>query len=130
MLDHPVQNTEEYIERQTPAHQTALRELRALVHTWAPGAEEVISYQIPCFKLSGAFLVGMGVTKKFCSFYSMSRKLADQLRQEWPDVKMSGTTFHFDIDKPLPRRQIEVIIRERIAENAERAALKKKPGRT
>ncbi|MCC7507247.1 MAG: DUF1801 domain-containing protein [Saprospiraceae bacterium] len=126
MLGHSIQNTEEYIELQTPAHQMILRELRALIHTLAPRAEEVISYQIPCFKLDDAFLVGMGVTRKFCSFYSMSRKLADRLRQEWPDARMSGTTFHFEIGKSLPRERIELIIRERIAENAERALLKKK----
>ena len=126
MQTDPVQNIDEYIARQTPAHQAALRDMRALIHALVPGVEEKISYQIPCFKLHGDFLVGIGTTRKFCSFYPMSRRLADRLKEEWPDVKMSGTTFHFDLDKPLPRERIEYMIRERIAENLARAALKKK----
>ncbi|HNE30528.1 MAG: DUF1801 domain-containing protein [Saprospiraceae bacterium] len=127
MQSNPVQNVEEYIARQTPEHQAALRDIRALIHTLVPGVEEQISYQIPCFKLAGVFLVGIGTTRKYCSFYPMSSKLAGRLKEEWPDVKMSGTTFHFELDRPLPRERIEYIVRERIAENIARAALKKKP---
>lgn len=119
------QTIDEYIAMQPEAFQPALHEFRKIIRSVAPQAEEMISYQVPAFKLH-YMLVGFGVNKKFCSLYPMSTSINQKMAEELKGIKISGTTLHFVPAAPLPVALIEKIVRTRMQENEVKASLKKK----
>ncbi len=119
------QTIDEYIAMQPGAFQPMLQELRAIIKSIAPQAEELISYQVPSFKWH-YMLVGFGVNKKFCSLYPMSTSINQKMADELNGIKISGTTLHFVPGQPLPTELIKKIVLTRVQENETKAALKKK----
>ena len=61
-------NIDEYVARFPPEVQAILERIRATIRKAAPGAQEVISYQIPAFTLNGA-LVYFAAFKNHIGFY-------------------------------------------------------------
>ena len=59
---------DDYIARQSPDCRPMLKQIRSIIRSVVPGAEELTSYMIPCYKQQG-MLVGFGVHKNGCSFY-------------------------------------------------------------
>lgn len=109
-------DTLEYILLQPEKFRSMLEQLRDIILSEVPEAEEVISYGIPCFKYH-YMLVGIGVTKTACSFYTMNPELVKSMKKELADIKHSGSTLHFPSDNPLPENLIRKIIQIRIKEN-------------
>jgi len=119
------QSIDEYIAIQPEQFQPGLHELRAIIRSLVPQAEEMISYQVPCFKYH-YMLVGLGVNKKYLSLYPMSSGLTKKLGDELKGIKLSGTTLHFTPGEPLPKALIEKIVTLRMQENELKAMVKKK----
>src|SRR5437870_2058334 len=63
------QTIDEYLAPVPPHQRAALNRLRAQILKAAPGAEEVISYGMPGFRLNGRMLVWMGAAASHCAFY-------------------------------------------------------------
>jgi uncharacterized protein YdhG (YjbR/CyaY superfamily) len=114
----------EFIAGQPEEYRATLEALRAIILETAPGAEEVISYQVPCFKYH-YMLVGIGVNKKFCSLYVMNPALAKEYKDEFKKGRVSGSTIHFEPGERLPAALIKKIVKSRMKENEQRAMLKK-----
>lgn len=96
----------------------ALENLRTVILSVVPDAEEVISYQIPTFKRYGG-LVGFASMKNHLSFMVMSPGLMEKLKVEVKPYKGSTATLHFTQDKPLPVDLVKNIVEERMKENEE-----------
>src|SRR6202035_605446 len=109
-------NFEEYIDAQPKDRKAMLVQIREVVKSVIPEAEEVISYQIPCFIYFG-MLVGFGVQLKGCSFYTMNPTLLNSFSEALTGLHYSGSTIHFDPKKKLPVTLIKKIVRQRIKEN-------------
>ena len=120
----PPRDADEYIAQQPEAFKLTLEELRHIILTTVPQATESISYQLPCYKYH-YMLVGIGVNKKYCSFYTMSPGLVKSMQDDLKGVKVSGSTLHFVPGEPLPVELIKKIIAERMIQN-EVLALSKK----
>jgi uncharacterized protein YdhG (YjbR/CyaY superfamily) len=88
------------VERLEPVRRAALEKLRAQIIAAAPGAEEVISYGQPCFKLHG-HLVAYGAFKNHLSFFPMSSTLIQQTPEAAAFATSSGT---MQFQKPIRRR--------------------------
>ena len=71
-------------------------------------------------------LVGMGVTKNYCSLYPMSTGLNKKLKEELKGIRVSGTTLHFLPGEPLPVDLIKRIVTLRMQENEQKAMMLKK----
>lgn len=99
-----------------------LNALRSLVREEVPEAEELISYGIPCFK-HHTMLVGIGVTKRDCSFYTMNPDLVKRMRDDLRGIKHAGATLRFPPGEPLPEALLRRIIRIRVRENEEKAGI-------
>jgi uncharacterized protein YdhG (YjbR/CyaY superfamily) len=116
-----------WLARLAPEPRAALEKLRAQIHAAAPGAEEVISYGMPAFKLHG-HLVAFCAFKKHLSFFPMSSTLLQTFPEAAPFITSSGT-MQFQPDKPIPAALVKKIVKARIAQNleiaSERAATKK-----
>ncbi|HEY9002481.1 MAG TPA: DUF1801 domain-containing protein [Mucilaginibacter sp.] len=115
----------DYLLTQPAEFRPCLTELRNLIKSITPNAEEVFSYQVHCFKQI-YMLVGIGTTKEYCSLYTMSSKLVKQIKDELKGYKISGMTLHFKPDEPLPVDLITRIVLLRLKENEMIAMGKKK----
>jgi uncharacterized protein YdhG (YjbR/CyaY superfamily) len=117
-------DVDQYIFFQPEKFKPTLEEMRSIIHSVIPQAQESISYMVPCFKHL-YMLVGIGVNKKYCSFYTMSPSLVKKLGNELEGIKYSGSTLHFTPGEPLPVELLKKIITLRIQENELRAMRKK-----
>ena len=111
---------DDYILSQPEKVQTVLQQLRQMIKSAAPMAEEVISYKIPTYKQQGA-LVHFAAFPKHCSFIVVSKNILDRFKTELQPYKTTGTTIHFTPDNPLPEKVVSQIVQLRLAENAENA---------
>ncbi len=103
--------------------QQLLELLRMTIHSSAPKAEEVISYNMPAFKING-ILVWFAGYKNHIGFYPYPTAIVafkDQLKK----YKTSKGAIQFPLDKPLPLALITKIVKFRIKQDAEKAAAKK-----
>jgi uncharacterized protein YdhG (YjbR/CyaY superfamily) len=101
-----------------------LQTFRKTIRKAAPGAEETISYGIPCFTLDGN-LVHFAAFKKHVGFYPRSTAIA-KFKKELSAYEVSKGTIRFPLDKPLPAGLISKIVKFRAKENRERAATKRR----
>jgi uncharacterized protein YdhG (YjbR/CyaY superfamily) len=98
---------------------TALAKLRKTIKAAAPGAIEVISYQIPTYKQNGP-LVGFAAFKDHCGFYLMSPNLLRAHAAELRAYKLGTACIRFPANKPLPAALVRKLVKARIAENERR----------
>lgn len=119
----PARSVDEYIAMQGDEYKAMLEKMRSTIKSVVPKAEESISYMIPGFKYI-YMLVGIGVNKKYCSFYTMSPSLVKSMKDDLKGVKVSGATLHFSPEENLPIALLKKIIKARMKENEQKASLK------
>ena len=108
---------DDYLAALSDDKRAALEELRNTIREAAPGAEEVISYQLPAFRLDGKALVAYGATAKHCAFYLMSSHGGGAHKVELRDFDTSKGTIRFQASAPLPAALVRKLVLARIAEN-------------
>lgn len=122
-MDKP-KDIDDYIAGFPDDVQKLLQEVRKTVQKSAPEAIEKISYGMPAFALNGN-LVYFAAFKNHIGFYALpSGNKAFQ--EELSAYKTGKGSIQFPFDKPLPVKLIQKIVKFRIAENVEKAKLKKK----
>jgi uncharacterized protein YdhG (YjbR/CyaY superfamily) len=107
---------DDYLSRVDEPQRTALARLRAQIRQAAPEATELISYQIPTYRLNGP-LVHFAVQPKHLSFTVVSLAAIDAFREELRDFTVSGRTIHFSPEKPLPAALVKRMVQARVREN-------------
>ncbi|HTD99764.1 MAG TPA: DUF1801 domain-containing protein [Mucilaginibacter sp.] len=113
-----------FIDNEPEDIRVMLGQLRDIIRSVVPpGTEEVISYQAPCYKYEG-MLVGFNVNKNGISFITMNPKMLSAYADELKGYKYSGSTIHITPKQEMPVTLLEKLIRQRVMENSERAALK------
>lgn len=112
-----------YIAMQPAAVQPVLQLLRSTIKKAAPYAEEVISYQMPAYKLNG-MLVYFAAWKEHIGFYPASAGIG-QFKDRLAKYNTSKGTIQFPLSEKLPLKLIADIVKFRVKEN-EAKALKKK----
>ena len=111
----PTANVDAYISQFPADVQAQLQQLRKIIHTAAPDANEKISYGIPTFYLHGN-LVHFAAYRNHIGFYpSSSGVLA--FAQELAAYKTSRGTVQFPLGQPLPVELIKKIVAFRVTEN-------------
>lgn len=116
---------DEYIALQDDDKKELLSQIRELILNTTPKAEEQISYMVPYYKYHFG-LVGFGVQKNGCSFYTMNSNMPAAFKTELTGYKFSASTIHINSDQKLPKTVLKKIIKARMKENESKAALKKK----
>lgn len=121
-------SVEEWLKRLAPEQRSALEKLREQIRSIAKGAEEVISYGQPTFKLHG-HLVGFGAFKNHLSFFPMNSVVIAENADALKDFVTSKGTIQFTPERPIPAALVKKIVKSRIVQNLEvieeRAAAKK-----
>lgn len=112
----PATTVEEYLDAVPETQGAALRAVRDHFLAVVPGAEQVISYQVPTIKYRGAGLVALSVAKAHCSVHLMSPPLARALAGTLTEGHLSGATLQFDAATPLSEETVRLVATRRMAE--------------
>ena len=104
--------------------QKLLQKVRTTIKSAAPQAEEVISYGMPLFRLNTR-LVYFAAHKNHIGLYPMATGIA-AFKKELSIYKGARGSVQFPFDKPLPLGLIKRIVKFRVAENLQKAEMKKK----
>ena len=111
---------DEYIEAFPTNVQNLLEKMRKTIRKAAPEASEVISYQMPTFKLNGKNLVHFAAFKNHIGFYPIPSGI-EAFKEELSQYKQGKGSVQFPIDKPIPYDLVEKVVKYRVKENLARA---------
>lgn len=95
--------------------QVLLRQMRHIVKTAAPAAEELISYSMPGYRLNG-MLVWFAAHVNHIGLYPRGSGI-EEFAEQLKGFKVSKGTIQFPVNKPLPEDLITAIVRFRVEEN-------------
>ena len=115
---------DEYISAFSPEVRAILQEVRQVVRSAAPGAQEAISYNIPAFKLNGV-LVYFAAFKQHIGFYPPIRG-DSRLEKAVSQYAGEKGNLRFPLDQPIPYALIERITKLRVKQNLAKAKAQRK----
>lgn len=104
---------DEYIAAQPEAAQRILERVRETVRKAVPEAEEVISYDMPTYKLHGELVLHFAGWKQHYSIYPMGADLAAAFKTELAGYKVDRSTIRFPLSEGVPVDLIEHIAKFR-----------------
>ena len=113
------ETVDEYIASFPADVQDRLQAIRATIREEAPRAEEVISYQIPAFKLDGKYVLYVAAWKDHVGLYPIPSG-SDAFREELAPYVASKGTVKLPFGEPLPLPLIRKLVRYSVEENVER----------
>jgi uncharacterized protein YdhG (YjbR/CyaY superfamily) len=115
-------NADEYLATIPADQRNILETVRKTIRAAVPGAEEVISYQIPAFKKDGGWIFyysgykahyALACPPPFAAFKEFKKELAS--------YKQSVSAVQFPYDEPVPTALITKMAKFQAQENAKRA---------
>lgn len=119
-------SVDDYIASQPVAAQPVLKRVRGVIRAALPDAEEVISYQIPAYRLDGGIVLFFAGWKKHYSLYPANGELISAFSKELAPYEVNDKgTIRFPLDEPVPEALIGGIARFRARQQAAAQAGKK-----
>jgi uncharacterized protein YdhG (YjbR/CyaY superfamily) len=124
--NNPITTIDEYISAQDETKQAGLQKIRATIKKIIPKATEGISYQMPVFKQDGN-LVYFAASKNHYGFYPTAKPIEVFKKQiEEKGYTYSKGAIQFPLDKPLPIKLIQDMVKFRVKDNELTLTTKKK----
>ena len=121
-------SVDEYIRAQPKGVQPVLRQVRRVIRKAVPSAVEVISYQVPAYKLAeGGPVLYFAAWKQHYSLYPASDELVAAFRGELTPYRASKGTLRFPLSEPVPVKLIERVAKFRAKQAGRRAKAKLAP---
>ena len=117
-------NIDEYIASFPRDVQAVLNEIRNTIRKAAPDADEALKYRIPTFVLHEN-LVHFAAFKNHIGFYPTPSGV-EAFKQELSRYEGAKGSVQFPIDKPMPLKLIERIVKFRAKEARGKSAARKK----
>ena len=117
-------SVDEYIASQPENVRSILERVRSIIRKALPKAEEVISYQIPGYKLHGRAVVYFARWKKHYSLYPVSAQMVAAFETEFAPYELSKGTIRFPFSQPVPVKLIGQIAKFRAKEVTEQQMAK------
>ena len=119
-------SVDEYIASYSEEVQVILQRVRSTIRNALPGADEVISYQIPTYKLHGGYVVYFAGWKQHYSLYPATDHLVAAFKDDLASYDMSGKgTIRFPFSEPVPVKLIGRIAKFLAKEAAARRKAKR-----
>ena len=112
----PPSTVDEYLERVPEAMRPALEKLRRDIRNAVPEATELLSYQVPAYRLN-RMLVSFGAAKGHCTFYVMSSAVMEAHAKELAGYTRGKGSIQFAPEAPLPTALVARLVQARVAEN-------------
>ncbi|MEY4049327.1 MAG: hypothetical protein RL262_161 [Bacteroidota bacterium] len=122
MKNIKIETIDDYIAAQPLEKRASLEKFRIIIQKAAPKATEVISYGMPAFKQEG-ILVYFAAFRNHYGFFPTASPII-VFKKELLPYKTSKGAIQFPVEKPLPVKLIQAIVKYRIAQNKEKAAIK------
>ena len=120
MVKTDFKSVDEYIASQPEAVQAVLRRVRSAIRKAVPAAEEVISYQIPAYKLHRSPVLYFAGWRRHYSLYPATGRVAAAFKDDLAPYEVSKGTIRFPLSEPVPVKLIERIAKFRAKEIAGR----------
>lgn len=116
----PPGTIDEYIAGFPPAVQRVLERVRTAIRKAVPGADEVISYAIPAYRLHGRIAIYFAGWKQHYSLYPTTARLVAAFKDDLAPYEVNNKgTIRFPLSQPVPVRLIAGIAKFRAKEVAE-----------
>jgi len=106
-------SVDEYIASRPEDIRNVLERVRSTIRRAVPATEEVISYQIPAYKLHGARLLYFAGWKQHYSLYPVTDELLAAFKDELAPYHVSKGTLRFPLSQPVPVKLIARIAKLR-----------------
>ncbi|HYP08597.1 MAG TPA: DUF1801 domain-containing protein [Bryobacteraceae bacterium] len=111
---------DDYIALQPASSRAALERVRSAIRKALPQAEEVISYQIPAFKLNGRVVIFFAGWKEHYSIYPAGPAMCEAFKNELASYELSHKgTIRFPLNGRVPVKLIAHLAKFRANEVAE-----------
>ena len=122
---------DEYIASQPDHVGDILTRVRTVIRKAVPKADEVISYNIPAYKLHGGVVIYFAGWKKHYSLYPATRRLVGAFKKDLAAYEVNDKgTIRFPLSEAVPVKLIEGIAKFRakevLEEQSKPAARKKR----
>ena len=115
------QNIDQYHEAFDGEALRRMQTIRRIIIQAVPGVEEVISYQIPCFKYHGYLIYYCAFPKHITLSHPYSEAFWENFKIDLEGYKTSKSAIQIPTNKPLPEALIKKILAFRKKENEEKA---------
>lgn len=110
------EEVDEYLRGIEEPKRGTLEALRRTILEIVPDAEQVISYRVPAFRVSGSTVAGFAAFKDHLSYLPFSGSVLGQLADELKGYTMTKSSLHFPIDRPLPTSVVRKLVSVRLGE--------------
>ena len=107
---------DEWLEGTPEPQLGTLLAMREIILDIVPDAQQVISYNMPAFKVGEGIVAGFLPTKKGCSYYPFSGSTLETLADDVAAYSTTKGALHFRADKPLPKVLVRKLIKARLFE--------------
>ena len=115
------QEIDDYLAKVEAPKRATLQKLRQTIRDILPDAEEVISYGMPGFRLTGQMIVGFAAFKNHLAYLPHSGSVIAALSDDLAGYESTPGSLHFPIDQPLPKALVKKLIATRLKEVRGRA---------
>jgi uncharacterized protein YdhG (YjbR/CyaY superfamily) len=119
-------SVDEYIATHPKSVQLILQRVRSTIRKALPDAEEVISYQIPAYKLRASPVLYFAGWKQHYSLYPLTKQIVEAFKDDLASYQVSKGTIRFPLSRPVPVRLIARIAKLRAKEAGERGKSKRR----
>lgn len=110
-------SVDHYIAAQPEDAQSVLELVRGAIRMALPSAEEVISYQIPAYRLHGGTVIYFAGWKRHYSLYPVTTHLVEAFRDDLAAYELNDRgTLRFPLDQRVPVKLIARIAKLRAKE--------------
>lgn len=116
---------DEYLSACPGRKRNLLEELRKTIRKAAPEAEEIISYNMPAYKVHG-MLVYFAAHKGHIGFYPGNTVVNEVFKDKLKMYKTLKGTIQLPYERPIPVKLITKIVQYRLKEILEKAKAKSK----
>ena len=121
MKKNKITTVNSYINQFPKETQAKLQKLRQIIKASAPGSIEIISYNMPAFKIHRRILVYFAAFKNHIGLYALPSAVVN-FKKELSRFKTSKGTIRFPLDKPIPQELVKKIIKFRVKENLKKVS--------
>jgi uncharacterized protein YdhG (YjbR/CyaY superfamily) len=120
MAKTPFETPDQYIQTFSKEVQQTLQLVRQTIQKAVPGAEEVISYNIPAFKKDGWIFYYSAYKNHYSLSCPPPFTVFDEFKKELAGYSISKSTIQFPYDQPVPVKLISDMAKYRAKQNAEK----------
>jgi uncharacterized protein YdhG (YjbR/CyaY superfamily) len=115
-----------YLAAQPEHARPVLEAVRAAIRAALPAAEELISYQIPAYRVAGRTAIFFAGWKSHYSLYPVSAALVAAFAGELEPFEVEKGTIRFPLGAPVPAELIGRIAAFKAEEASARATARKR----